>query len=221
VKERPILFSAPMVRAILEGRKTQTRRMVKPQPNAVHAIHNDASIETNLIFRRGDQRIHCPYGKPGDRLWVRETWALTGGLADAKVSEFNIPEVSLKDNLIYFADAETYDVVTQSWRASIHIPRWASRILLEITSVRVEHLQDISQDDAKAEGLASISKDGNIFKYGIPDSDGQPGSDDFGWPWAEWRRDPRESYRKLFESINGAGSWDKNPLVWVIEFKRV
>jgi len=102
------------------------------------------------------------------------------------------------------------------------MPRWASRITLEITAVRVERLHDISEADAVAEGLACITKDGDrTRKYGIPDADGMPGTDDHGWPWNEWRSDPREAYRKLWESINGPGSWDLNPWVWVIEFKRV
>jgi hypothetical protein len=201
VKERPILFSAPMVLAILDGRKTQTRRIVKPQPNVVHAIHTDASIETNLIFRRGDQRIHCPYGKPGDRLWVRETWALSGRFANAKVSDYQIPEVTFAENLVHFADADAYDVSTQSWRASIHMPRWASRINLEVTGIRVERLQDISEDDARAEGV--------------------PGNEEAAALGCDWYEKPRRAYRRIWSQINGEASWDKNPWVWVTEFKRI
>ena len=99
------------------------------------------------------------------------------------------------------------------------MPRWASRILLEIADVRVERLQEISENDAKGEGLAAISKDGQIFKYGIPDRDGLPGTDDHGWPWVDWKHSARNAFGRLWESINGAGSWDTNPWVWVVEFR--
>lgn len=101
------------------------------------------------------------------------------------------------------------------------MPRWASRITLEIVAVRVERLNEISEPDAKAEGLKALSKDGTLVKYGIPDRDGLPGNDDYGWHWKEWERDPRQSFRRLWESLNGPGSWDANPWVWVIEFRRV
>lgn len=101
------------------------------------------------------------------------------------------------------------------------MPRWASRITLEVTGIRVERLQDISEEDAIAEGLSGITKDGKLIKYGIPDQDGLPGTDNTGWPWRDWQKDPRDAYRRLWESINGRGSWDANPWVWVVEFKRV
>ena len=101
------------------------------------------------------------------------------------------------------------------------MPRWASRITLEITGIRVERLLEISEEDAKAEGLSAITKDGTLIKYGIADRDGLPGNDDHGWHWQEFERDPRNAYHKLWEQINGAGSAVANPWVWVIEFKRV
>lgn len=107
------------------------------------------------------------------------------------------------------------------WRPSIHMPRWASRILLEVVSVRVERLNDISEGDAKAEGLAEISKDGKMFKFGIPDRDGLPGTDDHGWTWRDWKHSARNAFWQLWDSINGEGSWDDNPWVWVVEFKRI
>jgi len=101
------------------------------------------------------------------------------------------------------------------------MPRWASRISLEITGIRVERLQDISEEDAIDEGLKAITKDGKLIKYGIPDRDGYPGADDFGWNWGDWDKSPVLAYKRLWQSINGKGSWDLNPFVWVIEFKRI
>jgi hypothetical protein len=180
VGERPIIFDAESVRAILAGTKTQTRRVVKPQPNIVHAIYGDASVDTNLIFRAGDQRIHCPYGQPGDRLWVREAWT----------QACHPPRQGAE--VFYRADGEIAPELGP-WVPSIHMFRWASRITLEIVSVRVEPLQNISHDDAESEG----------------------------WNPATDVCMPLIWYRSLWESINGHGSWASNPWVWVVEFKRV
>lgn len=173
MKERPILFSGPMVRAILEGRKTQTRRVVKPQPAHIAGIGTVLNIDT--ITGKA-----CPYGKPGDRLWVRETWdgvRLDGG--GALVS--------------YRADGDKPVTDDGRWHPSIHMPRWASRITLEVVSVRVERLQEISEEDAMAEGVAL----------------------------AENYRGPVAHFASLWEQINGLGSWNANPWVWVVEFRRV
>ena len=101
------------------------------------------------------------------------------------------------------------------------MPRKASRIDLEITEIRVQRLNDISEDDAKAEGLNGLTRDGKLVKCGIPDSDGLPGTDNTGWPWDEWEIDARKAYKRLWEKINGPRSWDENPWVWVINFRRV
>lgn len=130
--EKPILFSGPMVRAILEGRKVQTRRVITPQPKVVHAIYPDRSIETNCIFRAGDQRIHPRY-PVGTRLWVRETW-------------FSTPD---KQSLIWYAADGDFDGVR---RPSIFMPRKFSRINLLVTGVRCQRLQAITEEDAVAEG---------------------------------------------------------------------
>jgi hypothetical protein len=178
MKERGILFSGPMVRAILEGRKTMTRRVVKPQPVD---IHGSAFMKT----------IKCPYGKPGDRIWVRETFR----------------REDLGEKVWYRADWNEKDAkelfIDQSggWKPSIFMPRWASRITLEITNVRVERLQGISQDDAKVEGA-----DGIDWGHGR----------DYGGP-----PDYIGGFKRLWESINGPGSWTANPWVWVVEFRRV
>ena len=142
--ERPILFSAPMVRAILDGRKTQTRRILNPQPIETLPRTDDRLID--LLVR------DSPYGATGDLLWVK-------------------------------------------WKPSIYMPRWASRITLEIVSVRVERLKSISEDDAQAEGAE------------VPMT-------------CDVSHSARNNFAQLWESINGPGSWDANPWVWVVEFKR-
>lgn len=215
-RERPILFSGSMVRALLAGTKTQTRRVVKLRgyPGADVVVHDGKVWKPSRVDYAGF--VECPYGRPGDRLWVRETWRhieggaiydSAGGMMDA-----------FEDETIYRADRPTYP---GPWKPSIFMPRWASRITLEIESVRVERLQDISGEDAMAEGLKAITKDGRLTKYGIPDSDGLPGTDNTGWPWNEWRISPVDAYCVLWEIINGHGSWAANPWVWVVGFRRV
>lgn len=155
MKTRPILFSGPMVRAILEGRKTQTRRVVKPQP--AHCA--DLPMGKDLTFASA-----CPYGQPGDRLWVRETWAV-GTLFDyVRPSLLPKPDCESKLAVDYAANPRRiwHSEDQGRWRPSIHMPRWASRITLEITSVRVERLQDISHKDAIAEGLEFCTLDQTI-----------------------------------------------------------
>lgn len=248
MRERPILFSAPMVCAILEGRKTQTRRVLKPQPfwnggsydRERHEIrcYCDALPPGALLRRVGGVRhgyVASNYEDGdegvagvfiGDRLWVRETWRY------AREPHCRCPQASMADpcdrwkagegcesvkgKVLYRADGE---IATGRWRPSIHMPRWASRITLEVTSVNVERLQSISEADAREEGLRGITKDGQLIKYGVPDRDGLPGNDDCGWPWCEWRTDPREAFQKLWNTINGPGAWDQNPWVAAYTFK--
>lgn len=220
MKEKPILFSDPMVRAILGGRKTQTRRIVKPRPRIVHGICNDYSIETNLLFRGKEQRIKCHYGQPGDRLWVRETWC---GKADPGTSRLMWNEDGETYQCHYRADGEDVFLddgdgavatgkngqTLSPWKTPIFMPRWASRITLEITDVRVERLNEISEADAKAEGVEWLPGDGCSWGYAV-----QPN-------WKFVHDTAQEAYRELWESINGPGSWAANPWVWVIEFKRL
>jgi hypothetical protein len=199
MRERPILFSAPMVRALLTGTKTQTRRVVK-----VHIVasmdppRGKADVEAWYPFvELGDGSFVsvttlCPYGQPGDRLWVRETFS-------RHVDESGFGS----DKTIYRADGERDGML---WTPSIHMPRWASRITLEVTGVRVERLQDISEADAVAEGIV-MEPEGY---WGIEGADED-----------HLRSTPEIAYRNLWESINGPGSWDANPWVWVVEFKRV
>jgi hypothetical protein len=209
MKERPILFSGPMVRALLDGTKTQTRRVVKPQPfDRSYSKHDhrmayasgraSAGDEIDGFYAYstssgGDWRAKCPYGQPGDKLWVREA----------------VSEISCR--LTYRADTDDgAHCQVKRWTPSIHMPRIWSRIFLEITGVRVERLQDISEQDAIAEGIRRVGPGWERW-HPDPDDTGHTGS----------TQKPRLSYRGLWESINGAGSWDANPFCWVIEFKRV
>lgn len=221
MKERPILFSGAMVRAILDGSKTQTRRVVKPQPPAECGIHYMLGNESWLaeadrkplrhtweawhgpLFQNRPDKHLCgihdvisPYGAPGDRLWVRETWN-SNGLNWGKP----IREMHKGFGPIHYAatDKGEWKKYWGPWKPSIHMPRWACRLVLEITDVRVERLNDCSEDDARAEGIGPLRADGSM-EYGVPASDG---------------------FADLWESINGPGSWDVNPWVWVVEFKRV
>lgn len=249
MKERPILFNGAMVRAILAGQKTQTRRVIKEPNNGVTTLMDNGQP---LALDHDDQWVQrpCPYGQPGDRLWVRETWRI--GAWDENKGAFAIDycdgpsrkwlTIPHDDHGDKFQDLwiDCCDELHRksihpcngdySWepgssplrrRPSIHMPRWASRITLEITDVRVEQVQDISEDDAQAEGFSKLSKDGGqVYKYGLPDSDGLPGNDNSGWHWQDWDIDARIAFKRLWDSINakrGFG-WEKNPWVWVLRF---
>jgi hypothetical protein len=223
IKERPILFSAPMVRAILEDRKMVTRREVK-KPAALDCLA--AGFEPAFLALPGNAAL-CPYGKPGDRLWVRETFALLGNedgaciewgdqimkgnergaariyRASCTVGDYGLWEIPRKADWKPDTEEMFYE---GAWRPSIHMPRWACRILLEITDVRVERLQDITYEEAVAEGVhrdnccrmwTASDEGGTCHKYPVP------------------------AFKDLWTGINGPDAWDANPWVWVVEFKRV
>ncbi|CZU17199.1 hypothetical protein [Enterobacter hormaechei] len=207
MKERGMIFNVEMVSAILDGRKTQTRRIMKVQPDedGLAKVINGPWVDTS-------ERIYrCPFGVPGDRIWVRETFQ--GPLFDFEQmeayqedsSKFKKPEFC-----VYKADGkpapeffDADDNLHCGWRPSIHMPRWASRITLEITGVRVERLNSISQEDAQAEGMELT---GWRPTYSDPDSGGEV--------WT-----PYDNFAQLWESIYGEENWQANPWVWVIEFK--
>ncbi|HEK3371769.1 TPA: hypothetical protein SMV99_000987 [Pseudomonas aeruginosa] len=224
MKERPILFTGPMVRAILEGRKTVTRRVVKPQPDFLGSM-----VDPNTPFKTLDAGLHaritCPYGEPGDRLWVRETWHV--GKPHDKTAPADILAPLLAEGrgitVLYTAggwqsvgpagrEEPIYpdDQPLPDWagkgRPSIHMPRWACRILLEITAVRVERLQDISEEQALAEGVR-----------GEPCDHARQACADIGC----WGDTAKGAFGFLWESLNGEGRWAENPWVWVVEFKQV
>jgi len=199
ITERPILFSAPMVRAIIDGTKTQTRRIVKVrgvdfiggagQQNDPDAWgYENPRAEGYLTLKNG---IPCPYGKTGDHLWVRETHFISDEEHEAVGGAIL---TSVEPKVYYKADDKDLRA-WPGWRPSIYMPRWASRITLEVESVRVERLQAISEADAIAEGIKPFPS--------IPS------------------KIPVMQYQDLWESINGPGSWEANPWVWVITFKRV
>jgi hypothetical protein len=212
MKERPILFSAPMVRAILNGTKTQTRRVVKPW-NGAEPSSKPAPADLEYLPDFTCYRSTCPYGQPGDQLWVRESFQpfLADGVdhwkANWETGEGYAVGYPATDGIKEFIDAD--DNLKSTCKPSIHMPRWASRILLEVVSVRVERLQDISVADAIAEGIEPEPETAHWKNY-----DTSPG----GWRYLE---SPIQSYRTLWNSINGPDAWDANPWVWVVEFKRM
>jgi hypothetical protein len=196
MKEQSIPFNAPMIRALLEGRKTQTRRIVKPQPavkdGAWSLETSKVSISADAVYHRDFRELivgHCPYGKPGDVLWVKENWGYFGG--DEYLYQQDIGSVG------YRADHLGCNPIPGGrWRSSRFMPRWASRITLDVTGVLVERLQDISEADALAEGMRcdkdTLAATGHATYI--------------------------DAFRDIWEQINGPGSWEKNPWVWVIEF---
>lgn len=200
-KERPILFNAPMVRAILDGRKTQTRRIIKPQPNRTTSLNG---VITS-IARDGFGPIKHPYGAVGGKLWVRESYQVIDDNVDPHDVRMNnnvvttyLPSTN-SQNCISLTCKQAEDFNERrnyhynfNIKPSIHMPRWASSINLLITDIRVERLQDISEEDAIAEGFSPITRDLKKPKF-----------------------------QALWESINGAGSWDLNQYVWVIEFELI
>ncbi|WP_137279272.1 hypothetical protein [Pseudomonas rhizoryzae] len=216
MKERPILFSGPMVRAILEGRKTVTRRAIKRRKRSADTNFSlvqqqDGSwlpyhtFDESLIDEQGSEHpIACPFGQVGDRLWVRETWAGVGNVDPGYLTYRATYPACLPPNLENVpADLRA---VGERWRPSIHMPRAASRILLEITDVRVERLQDISGDQAEAEGVDSA-----LCRQFFETSPSRH----------ECKEAVIHGFAGLWASINGAESWHANPWVWVVEFRKV
>lgn len=188
LREKPIIFSAEMVRAILDGRKTQTRRVIK-------GVHSSAPFGE---WNNPDEFLaSCPYGQQFDYLWVRESFG-DGGVREG-------------EDVKYVYRADSNGLPFDKWKPSIHMPRQASRITLEITNIRVERVQDISEDDAKAEGCLGYEiKTEHAGHIGYPET------------YKAWRL-PQVQFQDLWDSINakrGYG-WDANPLVWVIEFEKV
>ena len=198
-KERPILFSGHMVRAILNGQKTVTRREIKPSMRSadssfeLHQQEDESwrpmhTFDESCMDAKGTEHpIACPYGQPGDRLWVREAWA-----------QINVAQAP-GENWVVYRECDNRTDYGGPWKPSIHMRRRDSRILLEVTDVRVELLQDISEEQAEAEGVG--------FLRHAPDADETLTA--------------AQLFECLWSSINGDESWIGNPWVWVVEFKRV
>jgi len=198
-KERPILFSGHMVRAILNGQKTVTRREIKPSMRSadsnfeLHQQEDESwrpmhTFDESCMDAKGTEHpIACPYGQPGDRLWVREAWA-----------QINVAQAP-GENWVVYRECDNRTDYGGPWKPSIHMRRRDSRILLEVTDIRVELLQDISEEQAEAEGVG--------FLRNAPDADETLTA--------------AQLFECLWSSINGDESWIGNPWVWVVEFKRV
>lgn len=209
MKEHPILFSTSMVRAIIEGRKTQTRRVMNPQP-PTWSVKLQRWLDTNpkakqseiwmMIDRIGEplKSVVCPYGQPSDRLWVRETWTETN------YAEMPILYKATDEHKKQIVDAARIRLHGDpySWKPSIHMKRIHSRITLEVLNVRVERVQEITEEDAVAEG--SLAYYVKSYEDRTPDN--------------------KHAFRMLWDSINGKRegcSWDDNPWVFVVEFKKI
>ena len=208
MKERPILFNGEMVRAILEGRKTQTRRLVKSPLKFKNGLCWDVQNDEAFGAQYG-KTFFCdsPYGVQGDRFWVRETWAIQDCGSRVGISKEHWPDGFPVSRVRYPATdpAPNSSEGRHHWwnkRPSIHMPRWASRINLEVLSVRVERIQDIYEEDAKAEGIKLMGW--KLLENGV--------SRDYTH---------RDHFEALWQTIYGDDAWTKNPWVWVIEFKKI
>lgn len=230
MKYIPILMNAAMVLAVLEGRKTQTRRIMNPQPHPDFLKRGVVSVTPQWPHQNGvrwfmadgcSQLVKCPYGQPGSRLWVRETWC--GKYDDNEQQVYN-KDGNLDSSCCWYradgvevraSDGDGFARLRKDgseaspWIPSIHMPRWASRLTLEVVAVRVERLKAITREDAKAEGITEHLSE---FAPGVYTEEAKD----------LWRnRTSVENFSYLWESINGPGSWDADPWVWVVEFKRV
>ncbi|SXI73765.1 morphogenetic protein [Klebsiella pneumoniae] len=228
-----MIFNAEMVRALLSGRKTQTRRIIKPQPEATLSGSLSGKwlsrpLNGLLLPKIEDIAIHCPFGAVGDRIWVRETWGVVSHELDEDgriqpwtpdrpatvIHEMPFGNGYYSGHAIYAADGDFtwgdddgYEDGRSCWKPSIHMPRAASRILLEITTVRVERLNAISEEDARAEGII----DGGCLNCGEPEPCG----------CANPEPDATDAFAYLWQSIYGQENWNANPWVWVIYFERI
>ena len=249
--ERPVLFNGTMVRAILGGAKTITRRPVVPMAGRQRQWLTPALLTQSprlTMCRLSDEDggdlgaqmehpkggplgwVRCPLGAPGDRLWVRESWCaadtmyyehdqdpprVIGYRADLSANSYE----SNPDHprAIPASDLASWGWDTLTWRSSTHMPRWASRLSLDVVSVGVERLHDIDDEGATREGIQWWSKDGALRKYAPADDEG----DGPMWPWRDCPRSPRDAFARLWSEVYGAGAWTANPWVWRVEFSRV
>jgi hypothetical protein len=263
--DRPILFSAEMIRAILDGRKTQTRRVMKVQPwpdatvevGPYHPHRIDRNGESQPgpavfgaiwdhhdIVNGGDAGLRSPYGAPGDTLWVRESLYIWGlwrkdGLRKNGLPSWRFEEVGQRadpdPDLGLIGSAHVRHLLKFWLRPSIYMPRWASRITLRITDIRVERLQDISEDDARAEGCEARPFPGPwwqgyrdlgdgelLYQQAVGDTAPDWMIDPKKMPSTPWLdQSARDGFRSIWMGLHSPGAWDANPWVWVLSFERV
>jgi len=222
IKFVPMIFSTPMVQAILRGEKNQTRRIMNPQPKEGYTpeIYKGNDFKYHIESRKSpilleDDSWH--FANKGDIIWVRETFIEGYAMEDGNfMYDENGKEIP---RTWYKADGDlgnwyngTSDFPSENipWKPSIHMPKQACRTWLKVTDVRVERLQDISEEDAIGEGIIPATKDKNTWKYGLE-----------GWKWTDFEKTARGAYMKLWEQINGENSWDLNPWVFVYKFDRL
>lgn len=220
--ERGMIFNAEMVRAILDGRKTQTRRLLKQATGPSLSVEEESLGVAELSWLYGDgpgyevhehvKLVHFPYGKPGDRIWVRETFRVHSRATDLATLVYKASEQQSWTQQTHRVPIEQCNkpAVVERWTPSIHMPRWASRILLEITDVRVERLNSITEKDAEAEGIDMETLADSQDCYDCIADHNMTG-----------RPTVTGAFKYLWESIYGEESWQANPWVWVIEFKRI
>lgn len=218
ITERGMIFNGEMVRALLDGRKTQTRRIVKGTDSAVKFCKewNINGEEVFVVLGEKDHTgmnpvlgaISCPFGAVGNRIWVREAFRVHSRATDVATLVYKASERNSWTEQTHRVPVAVCNKPTtpEKWTPSLHMPRWASRILLEITDVRVERLNAINEHDAQAEGVAKLR--GGFWKHY------QPG-------WTQHQLSARGSFVTLWKSIYGDESWNSNPWVWVIKFKRI
>lgn len=211
--ERGMIFNGEMVRALLDGRKTQTRRIIKDCMVGRDQISKFIQIGKKFIgcYPEGVPELIrecCPYGVPGDRIWVREAFRVHSRATDLATLVYKASERNSWTEQTHRVPISVCNkpATPDKWTPSIHMPRWASRITLEITSVRVEQLKSISEEEARSEGVARL-REGFWKHY-------QPG-------WTQHQLSARGSFATLWDSIFGSGEWDRNPWVWVVEFNRI
>jgi hypothetical protein len=239
MKEHPIIFNGEMVRAILDGRKTQTRRIMKPQPKPTpddyygkkghqwpskkhqSMLHVEGELQNGYGNWNGLASDACPLGAVGEHLWVRETFCIGKYEAEDKLPGYGGEELYISqclgdDDVIYKQHAVDIgcNILEATWKPSIHMPRSACRIILQITNIRVERLQEINEQDASAEGMT-------FTDFGL----NQFGNQQPGWLWRksssheECLCSAKFAFANLWTSIYGGRAWSDNPWVWVIEFK--
>ncbi|SAT23223.1 hypothetical protein [Klebsiella variicola] len=229
MKERGMIFNGEMVRALLSGRKTQTRRIIKDCTVGRDQISKFIQIEKKFIGCYPEDvpeliRECCPYGIPGDRIWVREAFRVHSRATDVATLVYKASERNSWTEQTHRVPVAVCNkpATPEKWTPSLHMPRWASRILLEITGVRVERLNAISEEDAQREGVHTEVWDQTVVarNYAARDEFFQFWSEDMPH-YVEMNQLYRSSFRSLWESIYGAENWQANPWVWVISFKRV